>query len=206
MSYCVYEHIFPNGKKYIGISGNAEKRWRNGNGYENQRKIANAIRHYGWDNVTHNIIVDGLDKEQAQTIEKYLIAELDTIRNGYNTDIGGGCGNGTYLNEHMLEMINHAKHMGISGEIIFGDGVVSTVELADEDRYDKRAAEFWNEACEAVERKHGRKSATDHRDLDEFWYYVSSYYSLWLLNESGADISQWEEKSYERAVYDYYFG
>ena len=47
-NYCVYEHIFPNGKKYIGISCDAEKRWRNGKGYETQPKIARAINKYGW--------------------------------------------------------------------------------------------------------------------------------------------------------------
>lgn len=88
-SYCVYEHVFPNGKRYIGITCDVEKRWRNGKGYETQGKIANAIRCYGWENVKHNIIIDGISKEQAEKLERYLIAELDTIVNGYNTTIGG---------------------------------------------------------------------------------------------------------------------
>ena len=34
-NYCVYVHIVPNGKMYIGITGQkAEYRWDNGNGYK----------------------------------------------------------------------------------------------------------------------------------------------------------------------------
>lgn len=36
--FCVYEHLFPNGKRYIGItSKNLEARWENGNGYHQKK-------------------------------------------------------------------------------------------------------------------------------------------------------------------------
>lgn len=105
--FVLYEHVFPNGKRYIGISSNVTARWAHG--YKTQGKMANAIKHYGWDNVKHNIIVDGLSKEQAETLEKYLIDALDTIDNGYNTAIGGDNINTTYLNANVLRMINLSK-------------------------------------------------------------------------------------------------
>ena len=40
--YSVYCHTFPNGKRYVGISSDCEKRWRNGKGYETQQKMANT--------------------------------------------------------------------------------------------------------------------------------------------------------------------
>ena len=104
-NYCVYEHIFPNGKRYIGISNNAEKRWRNGKGYKEQTKMAKAINHYGWDNIVHRIIVDGLSLEQAQRLEREFIDAYDSIENGYNVTIGGDSIRATYLNPHVMEMI-----------------------------------------------------------------------------------------------------
>ena len=96
--YSVYCHTFPNGKKYIGISCECEKRWNNGNGYNSQPKMKKAIQKYGWENIKHETVLDGLSKEQANKLEKYLIAELNTIQNGYNVTIGGDTVNGCYLN------------------------------------------------------------------------------------------------------------
>ena len=83
--FSVYCHTFPNGKKYIGISKDAEKRWGvNGCGYNTQPKMARAIKKYGWDNVDHEIIVDGLEKEQAEK-EKFneLINQSNKSKNRY---------------------------------------------------------------------------------------------------------------------------
>ena len=128
-TYCVYMHKFPNGKKYIGISSDAEKRWRNGKGYETQGKIANAIIRYGWDNIEHIVIVEGISKEQAETLEQFLISELDTIESGYNTAIGGNNITSAYLNEHVLFMIRESKKYDkIYGEAQLPDDIVSIAE------------------------------------------------------------------------------
>ena len=49
--YAVYMHTFPNGKRYIGISRNISRRFRNGKGYEGQPIIWSAIQKYGWESV-----------------------------------------------------------------------------------------------------------------------------------------------------------
>lgn len=91
-TYSVYMHVFPNGKRYIGITRmNPEDRWHGGSGYRNQPKMYAAIQKYGWQNIDHVILLSGLTQEKAEQEEIRLIKELNTIKNGYNVD-AGGCG------------------------------------------------------------------------------------------------------------------
>ena len=72
-NYCVYELIFPNGKRYIGLTGQKpESRWKNGRGYKGQL-VYKPIKKYGWKNIKHIVISSGLTQEQAVRLEKYLI-------------------------------------------------------------------------------------------------------------------------------------
>lgn len=90
--YCVYKHTSPNGKVYIGITGQKPKyRWDNGNGYKQNTYFYNAIQKYGWENFEHEILFTELTKEDACTKEKELITLYDsTNRNkGYNLSVGG---------------------------------------------------------------------------------------------------------------------
>lgn len=92
-SYTVYIHLFPNGKRYIGITGqNPKDRWRtNGNGYKPQKLVYKAIKKYGWNNIEHIIVGTNLSVSKASEIEKSLIAQYDTtnILFGYNQSTGG---------------------------------------------------------------------------------------------------------------------
>ena len=196
-NYCVYEHIFPNGKNYIGISCDAEKRWRNGKGYETQPKIARAISKYGWENVTHNIIIDGISKEQAETLERYLIAELKTIDHGYNTSTGGNCIVAYYLNDYTLAMLNYAKknfEPNFIYPVLFNGGKkIGMPEIIAEGKTDKEIAEFFNEATRAVTMKHRKYSATDEMDVFAYFFHMREYYLLSLDMKLGVDVSQWKE-------------
>lgn len=72
--YLIYIHIFPNRKKYIGVtSQKPNQRWRNGKGYYGSTRIYNAIQKYGWENIEHKILFTGLTKEEAEQKEKELI-------------------------------------------------------------------------------------------------------------------------------------
>lgn len=91
-NYTVYMHISPSGKRYIGItSQTVEQRWRNGKGYKSNQPFYNAIKKYGWDNIEHIIVADGLSLEQATDMERRLISEYQTQnkRFGYNICAGG---------------------------------------------------------------------------------------------------------------------
>ncbi len=92
VKWSVYKHTCPNGKVYIGItSKNCENRWRNGHGYRNNKHFHSAIVKYGWDNIEHEVIVDGLSKELAHTVESLLIAWYmsNDPHFGYNHSSGG---------------------------------------------------------------------------------------------------------------------
>lgn len=92
-NYIVYMHIFPNGKRYVGITGqNLKDRWRvNGNGYKPQKLVYRAIQKYGWENIEHVIISETLSASEAGKLEKKIIAEYKTTDPdyGYNQSIGG---------------------------------------------------------------------------------------------------------------------
>ena len=96
-TYTVYEHVFPNGKKYIGITcRDLKKRWKGGlRGYDHNDYMQNVIKKYGWENVKHNVLASGLSKEDAENEEIRLIALYDlTNRNkGYNLEKGGKAAN-----------------------------------------------------------------------------------------------------------------
>ena len=140
-SWVVYEHIFPNGKSYIGITNNVLARWRNGRGYERQKKIWNAIKKYGWDNIEHKILFDGLTHEEAKEKEVELIRERDSITNGYNIQQGGGSGRKTFLSSYMMAMCRCARRYNFF-PIHFSDGIsIPVMEFVYNLRYDKDAAE-----------------------------------------------------------------
>lgn len=177
-TYCVYEHIFPNRKRYIGISSDAEKRWRNGKGYETQPKVARAIKKYGWDNIGHNIIVDNVTKEQAEQLERYLIAVTDSIDDGYNTAIGGDNINSTYLCEHILYMIRESKALDeIYGQEQKDDDIVSLFESG---KYDAGKAKIFNSIDRIIETEfEDYKLIHSNRVYDgrferceAYWYYA----------------------------------
>jgi predicted GIY-YIG superfamily endonuclease len=60
-NYKVYMHTFPDNKVYIGITRQSlSQRWgKDGYGYQKQ-PVYNAIKKYGWDNIKHELVEDGL--------------------------------------------------------------------------------------------------------------------------------------------------
>lgn len=91
-NYVVYKHTAPNGKVYIGITGqNPTKRWQGGHGYDGNAYFANAIKKYGWKNFKHEVILSGLSREEAINHEIELIAyyKSDKRKYGYNRNEGG---------------------------------------------------------------------------------------------------------------------
>ena len=90
--YTVYKHTTPSNKVYIGITKqNAKQRWCNGKGYNHSPHFLLAIKKYGWNNILHEVLFEGLTKEEAEAKERDLISEYRATdrRFGYNCDTGG---------------------------------------------------------------------------------------------------------------------
>lgn len=67
------------------------RRWQNGQGYRTQPLFSRAIKKYGWDQFSHEVIATGLSKEDAELMEIKLIAKYKTDNPafGYNIEHGG---------------------------------------------------------------------------------------------------------------------
>lgn len=90
--YSVYKHTSPSGKVYIGItSKKPERRWAKGAGYKENPYMMKAVSKYGWDNFTHDILLTGLSKAEAEQAEVKLIRQYrsDERDFGYNIEHGG---------------------------------------------------------------------------------------------------------------------
>lgn len=100
---CVYKHTFPNGAVYIGKTNmTPEDRWLNGWGYKNCPLMFNAILKFGWDNVKHEIIADGLTDEEALEMESAQIAMHSKSSTVYNIS-----GIPAQENTHFIDSTEH---------------------------------------------------------------------------------------------------
>lgn len=92
--YVVYVHQNKtNGKRYVGITNNAAKRWSNGGkNYRGCPRFFSAIKKHGWSAFTHEVLEEGLTLEEANRLEVEYIAKYKTQdkRFGYNLSPGGG--------------------------------------------------------------------------------------------------------------------
>lgn len=96
--WCIYKHENKyNSKVYIGQTihqDNPQLRWDYGNGYKQneQNKFYNAIKKYGWNGFTHEIIERDIPtQKETNKREIYWINYYDSYRYGYNSTPGGNC-------------------------------------------------------------------------------------------------------------------
>src|ERR1035437_2238273 len=85
-----------NEKNYIGKSKNVEKRWkkhiRNALTDNRSGHFYTALRKYGPDCFSVETILCSITKEDTNHLEKLMIKQYDSIRNGYNLTEGGDGG------------------------------------------------------------------------------------------------------------------
>lgn len=107
----VYCYTGENGKKYIGITSNSLYRRAGKDGYNYIRdncSFGQAIKKYGFNFFTAEILEDGLTEEKAKELEQYYIEKFDTYKNGYNNTLGG---DGTLKTDRELVLkLWHEKH------------------------------------------------------------------------------------------------
>lgn len=94
----IYKLTSPKGKHYIGQTINMERRlsdYKTFHHCENQKKLYNAIKKYGFENFEHSILetLENESKLELQTklneLEIFYIKKYDCIQNGYNICTGG---------------------------------------------------------------------------------------------------------------------
>lgn len=90
--YTIYCHLFPNGKRYVGLTRNSlHERWGKGNKYKTCLLVNRAIEKYGWENVIHETLATAETKEEAELLERQYIKSFKTTdpNYGYNILPGG---------------------------------------------------------------------------------------------------------------------
>ena len=155
--FCVYVHLFPNGKRYIGITSKRPKaRWESGTGYKEGSPIRNAINKYGWDNIEHIILFEGLTQEEACDKEIELIAKYKTNiyrygnEYGYNMTDGGEGTVGHKLSEENIEKMRQ-RLLGKTGKdcpnsrVVVCDGIEyeSLTDFKIKNNYPKGNIQAW---------------------------------------------------------------
>lgn len=95
--YRIFNNI--NGKSYIGVSNDIEKRWKthktiydNPLNKEYQKTLYKAFRKYGLENFSFEVLEEFTNSEKLYEREKYWIKIYDSFENGYNDSEGGEFG------------------------------------------------------------------------------------------------------------------
>ena len=127
MTYVVYKHTNKvNGKAYIGITGDYDRR------SGDHRRMANtkgkkfafhlAIRKYGWDGFAHEILHAGLTREEANATEVAAIATHGTLEPaGYNLCTGGGCASPSPATREKLKAPKSPEHIEAVRNALYSD-------------------------------------------------------------------------------------
>lgn len=153
--YSVYMHVAPNGKKYIGITKRSpESRWKQG--YGNNEYFTRAIEKYGWNNIEHTVLFDGVSATFAHGAEIYLISHHKTHdrEHGYNIAHGGigGCA-GYHHTEDAKRRISKAMSTRIVSE-------ETRQKIRDANIGIKRSEEYCKRLSEAKKGKHTGEKAS----------------------------------------------
>lgn len=195
--WIVYVHVFPNGKKYFGItSKQPNARWENGKGYskEHQPIMYAAIRKYGWDNIQHIILFDNLTEQEAKLKEIELIAENKTNchkygdKYGYNMTDGGEGAFGHVCSieaKEKMSAIRMGKYKGkdcYKSKCVICDGAIyeSITDFCNQNNLSRGMVEKWLRGKSAMKKE---------------WYNKG----LKLVNQES--LISLQEKSYSYAIY-----
>lgn len=91
--YTVYCHVFPNGKRYVGQTCYPinHRFGKDGNHYQGQPYLYNAIKKYGWESVQHEVLAENLSYLEVDAVEQFYIILYKSNQKefGYNIEGGG---------------------------------------------------------------------------------------------------------------------
>jgi group I intron endonuclease len=81
-----------NGKCYIGQTVDYAARMRQHRLAGSQCVISHAVKKYGWNNFSREILGEAEDKESLDNLEKLWIIIANSVESGYNREAGGANG------------------------------------------------------------------------------------------------------------------
>lgn len=152
--YTVYQHKNKiNGKIYIDITMQVpEHRWRHGEGYKSSPHFYAAIQKYGWDNFEHNILFQGLTKEEACLKEQQLIKKYNSMdrQYGYNSTSGGDI---FTMNEETKQKISKAL-MGNKNNLGYPCPPEKRKKISEAQKGRKLTEEYKLKLSEAAKKRH----------------------------------------------------
>lgn len=88
--YCLT--LKQDGRKYFGCTKKSlKKRWNKGKGHSYGGRMQKAIKEYGWEAFSHELVKDNLSEEVAFALEEELIKKYKTQNElyGFNSSSGG---------------------------------------------------------------------------------------------------------------------
>lgn len=89
-NYLIYCFTAPNGRRYVGQTKNLERRIRKHQNDNGCTLFFSAIKKYGFENFTQEILIANLSISDANYWEAFYIKELNTLSpQGYNLRTGG---------------------------------------------------------------------------------------------------------------------
>jgi len=111
--YTIYKSVnTKTGKVYIGFDSNWPNRVRiHKSASKNQDyKFYRAIRKYGWDNFEWSVIYQSKDKQHTlKEMESYFINEYNSMKNGYNSTLGGDGTFGHKVSDKTKKLISESN-------------------------------------------------------------------------------------------------
>jgi group I intron endonuclease len=117
--YLIYKHTSPSGKSYIGLTKDYERRCQQ-HQVENSGcpLFAAAIKKYGWDNFTHELLIEHISLKEANALEIHYIAEHQAFGpNGYNLTEGGGGQSGRQASDETKTKLSSARRDRITTDV-----------------------------------------------------------------------------------------
>jgi hypothetical protein len=149
--YCITNKI--NGKKYIGMTGRTlEERWNSHCSSANNGspfRFHSAIRKYGEDAFTKEILFDDLDIESCRSIEVQTIFEYNTMNDGYNSK-PGGCGGWIVPDEKYDEWLSK---------------IVNATNREKNGRWSGYSDEFILDECVKIFNNYSKKEEFSYKDI-----------------------------------------
>lgn len=111
----IYKLTSPSGKSYIGQTIDQRRRksnFYNTNCYYSGHRLDNAIKKYGVETFTYEILIQIIEesrdalRDKLDELEKYYIEKFDSYYNGYNMTLGGSGTKGCFHTEESRKKLS----------------------------------------------------------------------------------------------------